>query len=52
MVSIIWRVYQRCGKWWRHSAFEFSDTTWSIQLRPCYNSTTGGREQVSLTKGV
>jgi hypothetical protein len=20
-------MYQTCGKWWRHSAFEFSDTT-------------------------
>ena len=27
MVSIIRRVYQRCGKQCGHSAFEFSDTT-------------------------
>jgi hypothetical protein len=27
MVSIMWRVYQRCGKWLGYSAFEFSDTT-------------------------
>ena len=27
MVSIMRRVYQRCRKLWRYSAFEFSDTT-------------------------